>query len=360
MVVASEPRREFHRVHAASVQDGSIWRGAARQLGLFSGILESTWRRQRLCILCYHGVSIRDEHLWNHHLFISPERFRRRMELLAHLQCSVLGLEDALLRLSQFDLPPRSVVITFDDGFHDFLARAHPLLAEHGFPATVYLTTYYSEHNLPVFRLMCSYLLRLRRGCSAVAQSFAGRTLEIRTATQEDRSTTMALIDQEVDSCRPTAQARQAFLEHLAESLDADLAALSAEKILHLLTPDEARMVSAQGVDVQLHTHRHRTPRDQRLFAREVLDNRASIRAATGTTPHHFCYPSGVHHAEFPTWLRNLGVASATTCESGLCTPGTDPLLLPRYLDQEAFSDLEFESWVTGAAAIACAPLSFV
>jgi peptidoglycan/xylan/chitin deacetylase (PgdA/CDA1 family) len=264
----------------------------------------------------------------------------------------VLGLEDALTRLFHEDLPPRSVVITFDDGFYDFLSRAHPVLIEHGYPATVYLTTYYSEPNRPIFRLMCSYLLWLRRESAARPLTLADKTLLVRTSTPEERNTTLALIDQEVEASHLTAQAKHAFIVRLAESLKIDLASLSAQRILHLLAPDEIRTLSTQGVDVQLHTHRHRSPRDERLFAREILDNRECVQAATGKTPRHFCYPSGVHQAEFPGWLRRLDVISATTCDDGLCTPRTNHLLLPRYLDQETFSDLEFESWVTGAAAI--------
>jgi peptidoglycan/xylan/chitin deacetylase (PgdA/CDA1 family) len=38
-------------------------------------------------------------------------------------------------------LPERPVVLTFDDGYADLHEQALPLLLEHGFPATVFLTT---------------------------------------------------------------------------------------------------------------------------------------------------------------------------------------------------------------------------
>jgi peptidoglycan/xylan/chitin deacetylase (PgdA/CDA1 family) len=44
-------------------------------------------------------------------------------------------------RRSGIELPPRPVVLTFDDGYADLHEQALPLLAEHGFPATVFVTT---------------------------------------------------------------------------------------------------------------------------------------------------------------------------------------------------------------------------
>ncbi len=38
-------------------------------------------------------------------------------------------------------LPERPVVLTFDDGYADFVEKAVPLMVEHGFPATVFVTT---------------------------------------------------------------------------------------------------------------------------------------------------------------------------------------------------------------------------
>jgi peptidoglycan/xylan/chitin deacetylase (PgdA/CDA1 family) len=335
-------------LHAAKI---AVFR-AARETGLFRVLLDSRWRRARLCILCYHGVSIADEHDWNGRLYLSQERFQERLRTLERLRCRVLPLNEALERLRVGELPPRSVAITFDDGFHDFLTRAHPVLAQFGYPATVYLTTYYSEHNVPVFRLMCSYLLWRARGRNAELKAFTGHAISVGTGSAEDRDSTLALIDEAVAGAAPDARAKQHFVEELAGALNVDLAALSAQRILHLLTPDEARRLDAAGIDIQLHTHRHRTPRDEDLFRREILDNREAIQRATGKTASHFCYPSGVYREEFLPWLRALQVVSATTCEPGLGTGGTEPLQLPRYLDQQAFTETEFEAWVSGAAAI--------
>src|SRR5215472_13688596 len=129
-----------------------------RSTGAFSASARSARRQKRLLILCYHGLSLRDEHLWDS-LFITPELFRHRLETLRAAEASVLPLSEALARLNAGSLPPRSVAITFDDGFCDFLRHGMPLLRSFGFPATLYLTTHYCRYRVPVFNLVASYLL---------------------------------------------------------------------------------------------------------------------------------------------------------------------------------------------------------
>src|SRR5688572_32405994 len=130
-----------------------------KSIGVFHVLSRSEWRKNQLLILAYHGVSFDDEHLWNPDLYLSPEQFRGRMQALKDFGCHVLPLADALQRLESGTLPTCSVVLTFDDGSSDFYSRAFPILREFGWPATVYLTSYYSNYNRPVFDVMCSYLL---------------------------------------------------------------------------------------------------------------------------------------------------------------------------------------------------------
>ena len=131
---------------------------AARSSGASSAVLTSSWRRSRLLILCYHGISLDDEHLWNPGLYISAAFFQARLESLRAHGCSVLPLGEAVERLYAGTLPARSVVLTFDDGFFDFHQLAWPKIKAFSWPVTVYLTTYYSEYNRPVFDPACSYL----------------------------------------------------------------------------------------------------------------------------------------------------------------------------------------------------------
>ena len=103
--------------------------------GAFTLVHNSQWRRQRLLILAYHGISLDDEHLWNPAQYISKEVFRARLSLIEKSGCTVLPLVDGVRRLYAGDLPERSVVLTFDDGTYDFFLHAYPLLKEFDYPA---------------------------------------------------------------------------------------------------------------------------------------------------------------------------------------------------------------------------------
>lgn len=73
---------------------------------------------------------------------IPKDVFRAQMQAIARSGATVIPLARfAEWRLKNVSVPPRSVVITFDDGFLDFATNAHPILEEFGFPSTVFIPT---------------------------------------------------------------------------------------------------------------------------------------------------------------------------------------------------------------------------
>ncbi len=321
--------------------------------GIFDRVRDSRWRTQRLMILCYHGISLDEEHMWRPETYISPKLFGERLELLSRSGYSVLPLGEAVERLYRKDLPPRSVAITFDDGTYDFYVHAFPLLKKYGFPATVYQTTYYCDYDRPIFNLACSYILWKQRGkrLDSGGRFDLPPSLDLRT-----EATRQSIVTQLVTSARnrnlPEAE-KNRIAEELARTVGVDYRDLVEKRVLQLMRPDEISQLSKEGVDFQLHTHRHRTPLDEALFRREIRDNRRRIQSIIGPKPvNHFCYPSGLYELEFLPWLQAEGVISGTTCDPGLAMRGNNPFLLPRFVDTTQSTALEFEGWLSGAAAL--------
>jgi peptidoglycan/xylan/chitin deacetylase (PgdA/CDA1 family) len=315
-------------------------------------VQNSRWRRERLLILAYHGISISDEHEFNGSLFMSPELLRSRLRQLRDARCAVLALGEAVRRLYANDLPDRAVVLTFDDGLADFYLRVYPLLREFDLPATCYLTTFYTDFNRPVFDPMVSYLLWKGRKQSLDLKPLIGRDLKLFLRSHEAQDAARVAILGHAKSATFSAEDKDELLTKLALALKVDYESLLGQRTLQNVTPAEVTEMAANGIDIQLHTHRHRTPKDRDLFIREIDDNRERIEQMTGKRPTHFCYPSGVYDRAFLPWLEQSGVVSATTCEVGFASVNSHHLLLPRVLDNQGLSPIEFESWLTGVSVV--------
>jgi peptidoglycan/xylan/chitin deacetylase (PgdA/CDA1 family) len=326
----------------------------SKRLGLSHLVAQSNWRRHRLLILCYHGIALHDEHLWCGSLYVSAAHFRRHLELLRSTGCTVLPLGDALRRLYAHDLPERAVVLTFDDGYYDFQARAWPLLQEFGYPATVYLTTARMEHNYPIVNLFVSYMLWLARNRVLDGRDIFGLNGRYALTTHSERDRVVGEMNEAIQARGMTASQKDAVAKSIAERLELDYEALVATRVLTLLRAHEVAALARQGLDIQLHTHLHRTPEDPALFVNDVLRNRDIIEDIVGRRPTHLCYPSGVYRMSYLPALRREGLESATTCDPGLAARANEPLLLPRFVDSSAIADVSFEAWLSGVAT--CLP----
>src|SRR3974390_421115 len=261
--------------------------------GAFSLIKDSAWRKQRLLILCYHGISIEDEHEWRPFLYLTPEIFERRLEMLERGKYAVLPLGEALERLNPNGLPRSSVALTCDHGGYDFYRQAYPRLKRHGFPATVYLTTYYSPLQLPVFSSMCSYLLWKARNLGSIDLGEFGVGRPVDLGSSDIREAAAGQIVERADAQNITGEEKNQIAARLAHRLGIDYEELLQKRILQVMNRSEMAELDGQCVDLQLHTHRPRPPREEELFRKEIRDNRAYIASVVGGERKHFCYPSG-------------------------------------------------------------------
>jgi len=328
---------------------------AIHATGLNRRLADSEWRRRRLLILCYHGISLDDEHEWNPALFMAPKTLERRFETLREGGYRVLPLTEAAERLAQGSLPPRSVVLTFDDGTTDFRTVALPILQKFGYPSTVYVRTDYCSFRRPVFPPVGPYLLWKRRDSVVPACPELGWAEAQDLRATEGRSRAWGEILRISQQREPSAEQHDRILERMALHIGIDYTAFVESRIMQIMSAAEIAAIARAGVDVQLHTHHHRlvTALGQGDELRsEIEENRRRIFEMTGRTAAHFCYPSGKYSLESLSALRQLDIMTATTCEPDLASKSSDPLLLPRYIDSNARSESEFEAWLSGAGSL--------
>ncbi|MFN8052392.1 MAG: polysaccharide deacetylase family protein [Acidimicrobiales bacterium] len=100
--------------------------------------------RAHIPILLYHSVCA-DPPAWIAPFTVTPETFNRHLELVVASGRQALGISEFVERITDpapgepFEHPP--VVITFDDGFADFVTHAGPMMAARHLPSTLYVST---------------------------------------------------------------------------------------------------------------------------------------------------------------------------------------------------------------------------
>lgn len=90
-----------------------------------------------LPVLTYHAIDERRSVI-----SVPPDRFRRQIEELAGRGLTGVSLAQAFAqREGTGGFPPHYVALTFDDGYLSVFTEALPVLADHAFTATVFLSS---------------------------------------------------------------------------------------------------------------------------------------------------------------------------------------------------------------------------
>jgi peptidoglycan/xylan/chitin deacetylase (PgdA/CDA1 family) len=337
-----------------STEQKKTFKRGILQVSRLSGLtaLGRALTRSGFRIIGFHGVSIEDEHVRFPTLFISPDSFERRLQFLTR-KYQIVSLDEAMAQHRAGQVRPNQVVLTFDDGFYNFLSRAIPILQKYGAHGTIYVVTSEVESGEPVFNLLAKDIILSTRHRSARGLPHAPETaVDLDTVTARHRAAD-AVVNILNATC-DTREKRYGFVQSLAAALDVNVEAKLRARLWHLLTPAEVCEVAAAGFGVQLHTHSHRNVVSFRERVRdEVRTNRDVLERLTGTRPLHFCYPLGLWERSVWPDLTAEGVQTAVTTRNGPNYSQTPALALRRYLTGEAMSALEFEFELSGVRWLA-------
>jgi peptidoglycan/xylan/chitin deacetylase (PgdA/CDA1 family) len=112
-------------------------------------------------VLAYHKIDPAFEIGVNS---ITPQVFEHQMRFLFEMGYVAITVNQLIQAVFTSDLPPRSILITFDDGTEDFYRHAYPILKKYGLTATVFmLAGYIGKLNTWDVRLRLKRLRHLSR-----------------------------------------------------------------------------------------------------------------------------------------------------------------------------------------------------
>ena len=300
-----------------------------------------------LRIICYHNFSKGIEVKWKPKLFITPDTFIKRLKFFEKNNFSVLSIDEALNLLQTNKLPRRPVVITMDDGWVGIRKYAHPLLSEKNFPYTIYLTTYYSSKASPVFNLLIEYFFWISTKKYA---NFSDCKFPFYCDENiSDQEIKNSICNKIIEYGNQLSNSDRIKISAcVGKALNVDFQKILNSRVLEIMSLKEIEKISLEGVDIQLHTHRHCWPLNQKEAISEIVDNRNYLKQAINHDLKHFCYPSGFYNpSQFP-FLKKTNILSAVTCNPGLNYQSTSKYVLNRFLDGENISQIEFEAEMCG------------
>ncbi|MRR09757.1 hypothetical protein EG831_06735 [bacterium] len=210
---------------------------------------------------------------------VSPENFRAQMAWLARRGYTGVGAAAVADFLAGRPLPEKSIVISFDDGWRDNWAYAHPVLMEFGLHALLFLVT-----------------------------GWAGEG-----ATRDDSP----------------------ILDHRA--CKAAVTTGRSDDVVLRWSEVEA-MEAAGSFEVHSHTHTH-TRWDKQLPAGETRDqalaedlaaSRDALASRLGRRDPHLCWPQGYYDTDYIRIAQATCFSHLYTTEHRIAEPGSDPLRIGR------------------------------
>jgi peptidoglycan/xylan/chitin deacetylase (PgdA/CDA1 family) len=277
--------------------------------------------RHAVAVLTYHRVADagEDDDLEPQLRSADPAGFRTQMEMLAR-EFRVLSLDEFLTVARTGDVPPRAVVITFDDAYASVAEHAWPVCRALGLPITVFVPTAYPEGG----EFWWDRLYRaLRLAAPQVLDTGAGPVA--------------------LDGSQESARAATRLLAPWVKSLPHDRALAAVAAVVESaggVPPRKSvadwtalRALHDEGVTLAPHGHVHAIwPVAGDALLREELEApRAALRNQVGECPPVLAYPAGFVTPAVRDRVAVAGYEIGMTSEHGLnATRGTDWLMTRR------------------------------
>lgn len=243
----------------------------------------------------------------------TPDGFRAQMQ---HLRRSYepVSMSDVLRALlEERKLPPRAVLVTFDDAYRDVAEHAWPVVRTLGIPITIFVPTGY-----PGQRGRWFWWDRLHKARRRLGET-AWREAVLATAAEEGISTEGAAAAGDLRRfLRHLPHDRtEGVVDRVCERAGFDPAACGPPTVLRW---DELREMGDRGVEFGAHTVSHAALAcvDDGRLRREIRESLADVERELGVRGRTLAYPYGVTDERVARAAAAEGCVAAFTTEDGL------------------------------------------
>lgn len=270
---------------------------ALRTAGLLPllGRLRRVWRED-LRILAYHRVlpevDAADFRFDPELVSASVDAFRAQLALVRR-HCAPLRFDELLDHLERGrPLPPRAVLITFDDGYDDNYRHAYPLLREAGLSAMFFVSTGHIDSGRPYLYDWLVHMLSVTRAATLDLPQ-----LGMRAAVPAALSARRALAARVLDRIKTLdADAQRALVERLAEDWALPI---RSHPDCRPMDWGMLREMRAGGMEIGSHgvDHNMLAKLPPARMREEVFASRARLQAELGAPAEVISYPVGGYDA---------------------------------------------------------------
>ena len=267
-------------------------------------------KRFMLRVLTYHRVANLQDSPALHPQIISatPKNFEKQMRLVAQKYQAVSMAQMLEAIAKKKSLPPRAVLITFDDAYYDF-GVAWSILRSLKLTATLFVPTAYPDHPERAFWWDRLYRAMMNSSYRELKLAPFG-VLPLADAKMQ------------AESLKRVQNHIKNISHHDATALVNEVCEKLGSKPLvqkSVLSWKELRQLAKEGVTMCAHTQTHPimtqlTPEDLR---REVVGAQDDLKREIGETLPIFCYPSGSHDDAVVKVLREESFTVAFTTMKG-------------------------------------------
>jgi peptidoglycan/xylan/chitin deacetylase (PgdA/CDA1 family) len=208
-------------------------------------------------------------------------------------------------------LPDRPAVVTFDDGYKDFITDALPILKKYEVPSTVYISTGLSNESpsTPFEQQLANVLT----SSNSVSVSHEKVSIRSEMMSMEDVIDVYDELRQAVKHSSP--EVRKRLLDELGAQIEQPSPVLDREDLASLST-EPLVTIGSHG-----HDHVPFTSLSTDEKNENVRQSKKWLADILGSQPDHFSFPYGSFDRPAVKTVRKAGFRSAVTTRSRVVSP---------------------------------------